>query len=84
MVDLYPPTDPYDVGFLDAGDGNRVYYEQIGNPEGKPALSVHGGPGRAHRSGPRGLGTLSATVSSASTSGTAVVAPRTPATRRPT
>lgn len=45
MVDLYPPTGPYDSGFLDAGDGNRIYYEQIGNPEGKPAVHVHGGPG---------------------------------------
>ncbi|GHJ34756.1 proline iminopeptidase [Streptomyces sp. TS71-3] len=42
---LYPPTGPYDHGFLDTGDGNRIYYEQLGNPEGKPAVSVHGGPG---------------------------------------
>ena len=45
MVDLYPPTSPYDTGFLDTGDGNRIYYEQLGNPAGKPALNVHGGPG---------------------------------------
>ncbi|WP_042394697.1 prolyl aminopeptidase [Streptacidiphilus carbonis] len=45
MVDLYPPTSPYDSGFIDTGDGNRIYYEQLGNPEGKPALNVHGGPG---------------------------------------
>ncbi|MFD8595150.1 prolyl aminopeptidase [Kitasatospora sp. NPDC059646] len=45
MVDLYPLTHPYDTGFLDTGDGNRIYYEQLGNPEGKPALYVHGGPG---------------------------------------
>ncbi|MFI0976023.1 prolyl aminopeptidase [Streptomyces sp. NPDC021093] len=45
MVDLYPPTHPYDHGLLDTGDGNRIYYEQLGNPEGKPAVSVHGGPG---------------------------------------
>ncbi|GHH83727.1 proline iminopeptidase [Streptomyces sulfonofaciens] len=45
MVDLYPPTSPYDHGWLDAGDGNRIYYEQLGNPGGKPALHVHGGPG---------------------------------------
>lgn len=45
MADLYPPTSPYDSGFLDTGDGNRIYYEQLGNPDGKPALSVHGGPG---------------------------------------
>jgi proline iminopeptidase len=45
MVDLYPPTSPYDSGFLDTGDGNRIYYEQLGNPAGKPAVSLHGGPG---------------------------------------
>lgn len=45
MADLHPPTGPYDRGFLDTGDGNRIYYEQLGNPEGKPALYVHGGPG---------------------------------------
>lgn len=45
MVDFYPATSPYDTGFLDTADGNRLYYEQLGNPAGKPALSVHGGPG---------------------------------------
>ncbi|MEY9875237.1 proline iminopeptidase [Streptacidiphilus sp. MAP12-33] len=45
MAPLYAPTSPYDCGMLDTGDGNRVYYEQLGNPEGKPVLNVHGGPG---------------------------------------
>ncbi|MEV6975302.1 prolyl aminopeptidase [Kitasatospora sp. NPDC093806] len=45
MVDLYPPTSPYDHGFLETGDGNRIYYEQLGSPGGKPVLYVHGGPG---------------------------------------
>ncbi|GAA5190719.1 prolyl aminopeptidase [Rugosimonospora acidiphila] len=45
MVDFHPPMGPYDSGFMDTGDGNRIYYEQLGNPEGKPALQVHGGPG---------------------------------------
>jgi proline iminopeptidase len=31
---------------LDAGDGNLVYWETCGNPDGKPALMVHGGPGQ--------------------------------------
>ncbi|MET9975636.1 prolyl aminopeptidase [Streptomyces microflavus] len=43
--DLYPPIDPYDSGMLDVGDGNLVYWEVCGNPDGKPALVVHGGPG---------------------------------------
>jgi proline iminopeptidase len=42
---LYPPIDPYDRGMLEVGDGNRVYWEVCGNPDGKPALFVHGGPG---------------------------------------
>jgi proline iminopeptidase len=50
---LYPPIDPYDHGLLDVGDGNRVYWEACGNPDGKPALFVHGGPGWAAGPGPR-------------------------------
>jgi proline iminopeptidase len=46
MVELYPPIEPYDQGMLDVGDGNRVYWETCGNPDGKPALMVHGGPGQ--------------------------------------
>ncbi|WP_188192702.1 prolyl aminopeptidase [Nonomuraea sp. SYSU D8015] len=42
---MYPPIEPYDHGMLDTGDGNLVYWEVCGNPEGKPALVVHGGPG---------------------------------------
>ena len=45
MAELYPPIEPYDHGMLDVGDGNLVYWECCGNPEGKPALVVHGGPG---------------------------------------
>jgi proline iminopeptidase len=43
--DLYPPIEPYDHGMLEVDDGNRVYWETCGNPRGKPALVVHGGPG---------------------------------------
>ncbi|MFE7778975.1 prolyl aminopeptidase [Streptomyces sp. NPDC057445] len=45
MGELHPPVEPYDRGMLDVGDGNLVYWEVCGNPEGKPALVVHGGPG---------------------------------------
>ncbi|HWU11823.1 MAG TPA: prolyl aminopeptidase [Streptomyces sp.] len=41
----YPPIEPYDQGMLDVGDGNLVHWEVCGNPAGKPALVVHGGPG---------------------------------------
>jgi proline iminopeptidase len=44
-VTLYQAVDPYDSGMLDVGDGHRMYWELCGNPEGKPALAVHGGPG---------------------------------------
>jgi proline iminopeptidase len=42
---LYPETEPYESGMLDAGDGNLVYWEACGNPGGKPAIVLHGGPG---------------------------------------
>jgi proline iminopeptidase len=42
---LYDPIEPYASGMLDVGDGNSIYWETCGNPEGKPALALHGGPG---------------------------------------
>ncbi|MFD0431418.1 alpha/beta fold hydrolase [Streptomyces zhihengii] len=45
MAELYPPIEPYEEGLLDVGDGNRVHWEVSGNPDGRPALVVHGGPG---------------------------------------
>ncbi|TXS45395.1 prolyl aminopeptidase [Streptomyces sp. uw30] len=45
MGRLYPEIEPYDHGMLDVGDGNRVHWETCGNPHGKPALVLHGGPG---------------------------------------
>jgi proline iminopeptidase len=44
-VPLYPMVEPYDHGFLDVGDGHRVYWETCGNPAGRPAVVLHGGPG---------------------------------------
>ena len=41
----YPDIEPYDTGLLDTGDGNKVYWETCGNPDGVPVLIVHGGPG---------------------------------------
>jgi proline iminopeptidase len=45
MVDRFAPIEPYDWGLLEVGDGNRIYWETCGNPDGKPAVAVHGGPG---------------------------------------
>jgi proline iminopeptidase len=42
---VYPPIEPYQHGWLDTGDGHRVYWELCGNPQGKPAVFLHGGPG---------------------------------------
>ena len=41
----YPPIEPHRDGTLDVGDGHRVYFEVCGNPTGKPAVVLHGGPG---------------------------------------
>jgi len=49
----FPPLEPFDHGLLDVGDGNRIYWETSGNPDGKPALVVHGGPGSGGRRGSR-------------------------------
>jgi proline iminopeptidase len=42
---LYPPIEPYETGMLDVGDGHRLYWELCGNPNGKPVVFLHGGPG---------------------------------------
>jgi proline iminopeptidase len=44
-VVTYPIVEPYGSGLLDTGDGHRVYWEVCGNPQGKPAVVLHGGPG---------------------------------------
>ncbi|MEU6511371.1 prolyl aminopeptidase [Streptomyces sp. NPDC046942] len=44
-MSLHPEIEPYETGMLDVGDGNHVYWETCGNPDGKPALVLHGGPG---------------------------------------
>ncbi len=50
---MYPAIEPYDHGMLDVGDGNQVYWETSGNPNGKPAVVVHGGPGSGGTAGHR-------------------------------
>ena len=42
---LYPPLEPFNTGVLDTGDGHQIYWELCGNPQGKPAVFLHGGPG---------------------------------------
>ena len=42
---LFPIPAPFDSGHLPVGDGHSIYYEQCGNPDGQPAVVLHGGPG---------------------------------------
>src|SRR5215208_1465138 len=45
MPELYPEVEPYETGMLDLTDGHSIYWEKCGNPAGKPAVVLHGGPG---------------------------------------
>ncbi|MEB3369228.1 prolyl aminopeptidase [Saccharopolyspora mangrovi] len=42
---MYPVIEPHESGMLAVGDGHLVHWEVCGNPAGKPALVLHGGPG---------------------------------------
>ncbi len=44
-MSLYPEIEPFAKGMLEVEENERVYWEICGNPEGEPALAVHGGPG---------------------------------------
>ncbi|MFZ5577479.1 MAG: prolyl aminopeptidase [Pseudomonadota bacterium] len=41
----YPPIEPFKTGLLDTGDGHQIYWELCGDPQGQPAVFLHGGPG---------------------------------------
>lgn len=45
MRELYPATAPYSTGTLQVSKLHTVYFEQVGNPNGKPVVFLHGGPG---------------------------------------
>jgi proline iminopeptidase len=45
MKSFYPEIEPYDQGQLQVSELHEIYYEQCGNPEGKPVVFIHGGPG---------------------------------------
>ncbi len=45
MRNLYPSITPYHTGNLAVSDLHTLYYEQVGNPAGKPVVFLHGGPG---------------------------------------
>jgi proline iminopeptidase len=43
--ELFSEIEPYDTATLQVSDLHTLFYEQVGNPEGRPALFLHGGPG---------------------------------------
>ncbi len=53
MSALYPEIEPHAQGLLDVGDGNAIYWECCGNPNGTPAVYIHGGPGSGCTPGAR-------------------------------
>lgn len=53
MPGPFSHIEPYDSGMLDGGDGHQVYWECCGNPAGRPALYLHGGPGSGCSAGQR-------------------------------
>jgi proline iminopeptidase len=52
-AELYPEIEPYNAGMLELDGLHRMYWEESGNPLGKPVVFLHGGPGAgsapAHR-----------------------------------
>ena len=45
MRNLYPPIKPYQEGKLKVSALHTIHYEESGNPQGKPVVFLHGGPG---------------------------------------
>ena len=50
---MFPPLEPFAAGMLPVDDGHQLYWETSGNPAGKPAVYLHGGPGAGMTSGYR-------------------------------
>lgn len=50
---MFAPIEPFRSGHLLTTDGNEIYWEMSGNPRGKPALFLHGGPGAGNQGGYR-------------------------------
>ena len=44
---LFPENEPYAYGWLPTGGPHEIFYEECGNPKGKPCVILHGGPGGA-------------------------------------
>ena len=50
---LYPEVQPYRSGYLRVSPIHEIYFEECGNPRGRPAVFVHGGPGAGGDASPR-------------------------------
>ncbi|MDR2712751.1 MAG: prolyl aminopeptidase [Clostridiales bacterium] len=42
---LFPEIEPFNSGFLEVSDIHKIYFEEVGNPQGRPVVYLHGGPG---------------------------------------
>ncbi len=45
MREFYPEIEPYNSGHLKVSELHNIYFEEVGNPQGKPVVFIHGGPG---------------------------------------
>lgn len=54
-MERFPEIEPFATGWLDGGDGHRIYWETSGNPHGTPVVVLHGGPGSGSTPGGRRL-----------------------------
>lgn len=45
LCEFYPEVEPYETGRLKVSEIHELYYEQVGNPKGRPIVFLHGGPG---------------------------------------
>ncbi|MFC1550483.1 prolyl aminopeptidase [Candidatus Neomarinimicrobiota bacterium] len=45
QMELFPPIEPYNEFFMKVSDIHNIHVEEVGNPNGKPAVFLHGGPG---------------------------------------
>ncbi|PIB96735.1 prolyl aminopeptidase [Caulobacter sp. X] len=44
---LFREVEPFSFGWMPTGGAHEIYYEECGNPRGKPCVILHGGPGGA-------------------------------------
>ncbi|MCZ7479187.1 prolyl aminopeptidase [Rhizobium rhizogenes] len=45
MAEIFPEITPFETVFLEVSEGHRLHVTIAGNPAGRPAILLHGGPG---------------------------------------